>query len=325
MEFLNKRIQSEKYGVGTVISIDDSVFTVEFENETKSFNYMIAFENKALSFIDENDQKELDELFAEKEAERLAAEKKAAEIKEQREREEAQKQEIKDRLSFAVDESLSGDSVKLIGDFEFNDEDLDYLTIHFINQYKYFNESVSKLNEADVKAFLVVMINKLRDYDKPWSEFHELLSSFFDHISLFDTQSKITNLYNKVEKIFETNLIDFSEVTIDCLSPARARMVCDGNYDTGVCLDKGQVIAWKWQEAVTFSIFLAQEDIRKGQRVESFSLEYKTEEGTWATAAEGSTIGYKRLLHFEPVTTTEARMVIHSSRLEPFIAETGLY
>ena len=205
MEFLNKRIQSEKYGVGTVISIDDSVFTVEFENETKSFNYMIAFENKALSFIDENDQKELDELFAEKEAERLAAEKKAAEIKEQREREEAQKQEIKDRLSFAVDESLSGDSVKLIGDFEFNDEDLDYLTIHFINQYKYFNESVSKLNEADVKAFLVVMINKLRDYDKPWSEFHELLSSFFDHISLFDTQSKITNLYNKVEKIFETN------------------------------------------------------------------------------------------------------------------------
>ena len=127
------------------------------------------------------------------------------------------------------------------------------------------------------------------------------------------------------EKIFETNLIDFSEVTIDCLSPARARMVCDGNYDTGICLDKGQVIAWKWQEAVTFSIFLSQEDIRKGQRVESFSLEYKTEEGTWATAAEGSTIGYKRLLHFEPVTTNEARMVIHSSRLEPFIAETGLY
>ena len=36
MEFLNKRIQSEKYGVGTVISIDDSVFTVEFENETRT-------------------------------------------------------------------------------------------------------------------------------------------------------------------------------------------------------------------------------------------------------------------------------------------------
>lgn len=205
MEFLNKRILSEKYGMGTVISVDDSVFTVEFENETKSFNYMIAFKNKALSLVDENDQKELDELFAEKEAERLAAEQKAAEIKEQREREEAQKQEIKDRLASAVDEALSGENVKLIGDFEFSDEDLDYLTLQFINQYKYFDESVSKLSERDVKSFLVVMINKLRDYDKPWNEFHELLSSFFDHVSLFDTQSKISNLYNKVEKVFEAN------------------------------------------------------------------------------------------------------------------------
>ena len=82
MEFLNKIILSEKYGIGTIISVDDSVFTIEFKNETRSFNYMIAFKNKALSFVNENDQKELDDLFAEKEAERVAAEKKAAEIKE---------------------------------------------------------------------------------------------------------------------------------------------------------------------------------------------------------------------------------------------------
>lgn len=205
MEFLNKIILSEKYGIGTIISVDDSVFTIEFKNETRSFNYMIAFKNKALSFVNENDQKELDDLFAEKEAERVAAEKKAAEIKEQREKEEAQKREIKDRLVSAVNEALSGDGFKLIGDYEFSEDDLDILCDSFINQYKYFDESVTKLNENDIKAFLIVMINKLRDYDKPWNEFHELLSSFFKHISLFDTQSKITNLYNKVEKIFEDN------------------------------------------------------------------------------------------------------------------------
>lgn len=205
MEFLNKRILSEKYGLGIVTSVDDSVLTIEFENETKSFNYMIAFKNKALSLVDENDQNELNELFAEKEAERLAAEQKTAEIKKQREREEAQKQEIKDRLASAVDEALSGESAKLIGDFELNDEDLEHLTFQFIDRYKYFDESVRELNERDIKNFLIVMINKLRDYDKPWNEFHELLSYFFDHISLFDTQSKITNLYNKVEKVIEAN------------------------------------------------------------------------------------------------------------------------
>ena len=57
MEFLNKIILSEKYGIGTIISVDDSVFTIEFKNETRSFNYMIAFKNKALSFVNENDQK----------------------------------------------------------------------------------------------------------------------------------------------------------------------------------------------------------------------------------------------------------------------------
>ena len=127
------------------------------------------------------------------------------------------------------------------------------------------------------------------------------------------------------EELFSHNLLEDARVDIKSVSPSRARMVCDGDYDTGVRLDKGQVIAWEWGKPVTFSVLLVQEDIRRGQRVESFSLEYLSEDGTWLKAAEGSTIGYKRLLRFAPVTTTAARLVIHSSRLEPFISETGLY
>jgi alpha-L-fucosidase len=53
-------------------------------------------------------------------------------------------------------------------------------------------------------------------------------------------------------------------------------------------------------------------------------LEYPDGAG-WKTIAEGTTIGYKRLLRFPPVTSSRVRLRIVSSRLNPTIAEFGLY
>jgi alpha-L-fucosidase len=74
----------------------------------------------------------------------------------------------------------------------------------------------------------------------------------------------------------------------------------------------------------TFDVLLLQENIRVGQRVEKWVLEYKVG-NEWKTLTEGTTIGYKRLLRFTPVTTDEVRLRILSSRLNPTIAEFGLY
>lgn len=74
----------------------------------------------------------------------------------------------------------------------------------------------------------------------------------------------------------------------------------------------------------TFDVLLLQENIRVGQRVEKWVLEYKEGE-QWRTVTEGTTIGYKRLLRFAPVTTGAVRLRILSSRLDPTIAEFGLY
>ena len=74
----------------------------------------------------------------------------------------------------------------------------------------------------------------------------------------------------------------------------------------------------------TFDVLLLQENIRVGQRVEKWVLEYKVG-NEWKTLTEGTTIGYKRLLRFTPVTTGEVRLRILSSRLNPTIAEFGLY
>ncbi|MNI91914.1 hypothetical protein D3C73_1496380 [compost metagenome] len=67
-----------------------------------------------------------------------------------------------------------------------------------------------------------------------------------------------------------------------------------------------------------------QENITIGQRVEKFVFEYW--DGTdWKQATEGTTIGYKRLIKFEPITAKKVRLRIEQSRLNPTISELGLF
>ena len=66
------------------------------------------------------------------------------------------------------------------------------------------------------------------------------------------------------------------------------------------------------------------ENISIGQRIEKFVLEYR-EGGGWKMICKGTTVGYKRLLRFNPVSTNVVRLRIESSRLNPTIAAIGLY
>ena len=67
-----------------------------------------------------------------------------------------------------------------------------------------------------------------------------------------------------------------------------------------------------------------QEDIRKGQRVESFMVEGWIGE-EWTTLAEGTTIGYKRLLRFEDAAPEKIRVTIHGARDIAHILKVGAY
>jgi alpha-L-fucosidase len=88
--------------------------------------------------------------------------------------------------------------------------------------------------------------------------------------------------------------------------------------------DTAATIEFELAGQKTFDVLLLQENIRIGQRVEKFVLECADGDG-WKTIAEGTTIGYKRLLKFDPVTTSRVRLRILSSRLNPTISEFGLY
>ena len=68
--------------------------------------------------------------------------------------------------------------------------------------------------------------------------------------------------------------------------------------------------------ATEINCVAAGEDISKGQRVESFVIEGLSG-GNWTTLAEGTTIGHRRILTFEPVAVEAVRLNVTSSRGEP--------
>ena len=69
---------------------------------------------------------------------------------------------------------------------------------------------------------------------------------------------------------------------------------------------------------------LLQEDIRRGQRVERFSVEAFVD-GEWHIVAEGTTIGYKRLLKFEECVAERIRVTINECRATANISNVAAY
>ena len=70
------------------------------------------------------------------------------------------------------------------------------------------------------------------------------------------------------------------------------------------------------------NVVMLQEDITKGQRVESFTVEALTEQG-WQEVAKGTTVGYKRMVRFPAVKATQLRVKINECRLTAHISQVA--
>ncbi len=74
----------------------------------------------------------------------------------------------------------------------------------------------------------------------------------------------------------------------------------------------------------TFNRFMAQEYIRLGQRVKTFTVEAFVD-GNWKEIAKATTIGYKRILSFPTVEASKVRFNITDSKACPVISNIGIY
>jgi alpha-L-fucosidase len=73
-----------------------------------------------------------------------------------------------------------------------------------------------------------------------------------------------------------------------------------------------------------FDRIMLQEPIRLGQRISAFTVEARVD-GGWTPVAEGTTIGYKRLLRIEGVEADAVRIVIHEANNSLALSNLGLY
>ena len=75
----------------------------------------------------------------------------------------------------------------------------------------------------------------------------------------------------------------------------------------------------------TFDIVELREDISRGQRISSFIVQVDEDGAAWKTVAEGTTIGYKRLLRIPESHSRHIRIVITGTYARPLIDGVSLY
>lgn len=106
-----------------------------------------------------------------------------------------------------------------------------------------------------------------------------------------------------------------------------AAQITDDDADTFWMAEDGQKTAdieFALAQPATFDTAMLQEHIALGQRIESFEVEAYIN-GEWKPVSKGTTIGYKRLLRFAPVTASRVRVRITHARAEPTLEAFGLF
>lgn len=124
---------------------------------------------------------------------------------------------------------------------------------------------------------------------------------------------------------FKTNLA--AKARISTSNGLNEKALLDGSYQTYWTtkgLDTTALIEFTLPVPTTFDVIMLQENIAIGQRIEKFAIEY-WEKGAWHELSVGTTVGYKRLFRFDPVTTVKVRVKIAASRLNPTLSAFGLF
>ena len=141
----------------------------------------------------------------------------------------------------------------------------------------------------------------------------------------------LMGLRARLDAIFDVDLAQGATVSA---GPVRggdpqfsAANLLDGNNKTYWATDDGVlkasvVIALDGEKA--FNHILLQEYIPLGQRVREFSVDAWVD-GAWKQIAKGTSIGYKRILKTDMVSTTKLRLNIDAAAACPAIATLELY
>jgi alpha-L-fucosidase len=134
-----------------------------------------------------------------------------------------------------------------------------------------------------------------------------------------------------LEKEFATNLAKKAKTTASSFRGNVKKFapvnITDGDQNTYWATDDNQTTGrFEIDLGKTASVkyILLQEYIKLGQRVKSFTVDVWSN-NTWQKVADGTTIGYKRILKINPIETNKIRVTITDSKACPVISNAAIY
>ena len=142
---------------------------------------------------------------------------------------------------------------------------------------------------------------------------------------------QLMKLRKKLDEDFKTNLAKDFDVKASGVrgnSPQYAAgKAIDGDMETYWAPKEGQVkssLSLEFGKEMTFNRFLVQEYIALGQRVEEFTIKGLVN-GSWKEIDGQTTIGYKRILRFDPVKASALRFNVLDAKARPLISNIEVY
>ena len=136
---------------------------------------------------------------------------------------------------------------------------------------------------------------------------------------------RLYELNNYIRNTFSNNLLMESKMYFND-TPHPINKLIDNKIST-MCPFKtklNNVIEISLNENKIVDIFKISENINLGQRVKKFRLQALVDD-IWVTIEEGTTIGSKRLIKFDPIEIKKLKFTIIDSKDIPMISEIGIY
>ena len=130
---------------------------------------------------------------------------------------------------------------------------------------------------------------------------------------------------------FKTNLAAGAEVSVSSYrgnsDDFNGKKLLDGNPETYWATDDNITsgsIEFNFTEPKTVKYIVLHEYLKLGQRVKAFNIEVK-KDNNWVKVAEGTTMGYKRVVKIDAVKTGEVRVNITAARACPTISGIEIF
>src|SRR5690606_16082168 len=142
---------------------------------------------------------------------------------------------------------------------------------------------------------------------------------------------QLMKLKNTLDEDFESNLAKNIKVEADNVRDNDTRFAAentiDGKNETYWASEENNIkttITLDFEKEISFNRFVVQEYIPLGQRVKEFTIEGLIN-GKWEEIDRQTTIGYKRILRFDPVKASAFRLNILDAKASALISNIEIY